>query len=161
MAKARVSPRKPHQKPKPKQVSLDRAYREAPIGLCHFDTELRYVWINEWLAALNGIPVEEHLGCTIEELLPDLAAHVVWQLRRVLETGQPILGGIVKAETEAHPGEKRYYEHNYYAIRSDDGRITGVSCAVQDITERKRAESERLEKALANYRKNAEWLIPN
>ena len=38
-----------------------RAYMEAPIGLCSFDTNLRFVHINDWLAEINGMPVKEHL----------------------------------------------------------------------------------------------------
>lgn len=74
------------------QWSLNLIYREAPIGLCYLDTDLRYVYINEWLAAINGIPVEGHLGRTIAELLPGVAAGVESQLRHVIETGQPITG---------------------------------------------------------------------
>jgi PAS domain S-box-containing protein len=115
-------------------------YRESPIGLCHFDTNLRYVHINEWLAALNGLSMDRHVGRTIGEVLPDVAAGVESQLRRVIESGEPILEGIVVAETAAHPGVKRHYQHNYYPIRSDDGTVVGVSCAVQDVTRRRLAE---------------------
>ncbi|MCZ6767325.1 MAG: PAS domain S-box protein, partial [bacterium] len=48
---------------------LDRFLRNAPIGLCYFDKELRYLRINNWLADLNGIPVEGHLGRTIADVL--------------------------------------------------------------------------------------------
>ena len=33
--------------------------------------------------------------------------------------------------------------HDYYAIRSDDGEIIGVSCCVVDITDLRRAEQAR------------------
>ncbi len=33
-------------------------FAEAPIGLCCFDTNLRFVFINNFLAELNGISVE-------------------------------------------------------------------------------------------------------
>ena len=36
-------------------------YSDAPIGLCYLDLDLRYVQINKWLAALNGLTVSEHL----------------------------------------------------------------------------------------------------
>jgi PAS domain-containing protein len=45
-------------------ASLADVYRQAPIGLCYFDLDLRYVHINERLAALNGLAVDEHLGQT-------------------------------------------------------------------------------------------------
>ena len=63
-----------------------RAYREAPIGLCYFDTDLRYVHINDWLAAINGLTVEEHLGRTVGEVLPGVAAGVESQLRHARAT---------------------------------------------------------------------------
>lgn len=120
---------------------LRRPYREAPIGLCCFDTQLRYTEINDWLAALNGLSVEEHLGCYVSELFPNLAAQIESQLRRVIETGEPILAGSAFAETPAQPSIMRYFQHNYIAMKSDDGTIVGVSCAVEEITERKRAEA--------------------
>ncbi|MCH7686978.1 MAG: PAS domain S-box protein, partial [Planctomycetes bacterium] len=125
---------------------LTRIYREAPVGLCCFDTQLRYLDINEWLAALNGLSVEEHLGRSVSELFPDLAAAIESQLRHVIETGQPMMQGSVFAETLAQPSVKRHFQHNYDAVKSDDGTVVGVSCAVVEITERKRAE-EALQKA--------------
>ncbi len=115
---------------------LERLYAIAPVGLCYFDTDLRFLYINEWLARINGLSVEAHLGQTIDEVLKDVAAGVVPQLRHVLETGEPIIEGTVEAETPAHPGESRRYMHNYYPDKSKDGTVVGVSCVVQDITER-------------------------
>lgn len=118
---------------------LDGLY-EVPVGLCFLDRELRYVFINEWLAKLNGTSVEGHLGRTIGEVLPEVAAGAELQLRHVLETGEPIIEGTVEAQTPADPGQKRLFQHNYYPVVADDGTMVGVSCAVQDITQRKWAE---------------------
>jgi len=125
---------------KPAHKDLQGFYQEAPIGLCSLDTNLRYLHINDWLAELNGLPVEAHLGRTIGEVLPDVAAGVEQQLRKVMETGEPIIDGRVDAETPAYPGVVRNFLHHYYPVRSEDGRIVGVSCVVEDISERKRAE---------------------
>jgi len=113
-----------------------RLYAIAPVGLCYFDTDLRFLYINEWLARINGLPVKAHLGKTIDDVLKDVAVGVVPQLRHVLQTGEPIIEGEVEAETPAHPGESRHYMHNYYPDKSKDGKVVGVSCVVQDITER-------------------------
>ncbi len=123
-------------------TDLKRIYADAPIGLCYLDTDLRYIHINEWLAAINGLEAEKHLGRTIGEVLPHVAAGAESQLRHVIENGQALLGGTVEAETAAHPGVSRFYEHNYYPVKSDDGTVVGVSCAVQDITERRLAERD-------------------
>jgi PAS domain S-box-containing protein len=124
---------------------LKHVYRTAPIGLCLLDTELRYRHINEWLASINGLSVEAHLGRTISEVIPEVSAGVESLLRRVMETGEPVLDGVVEAGTAASPHQKRIFQHSYHAIMSDEGIVVGVSCIVQDITERKRAEDALVE----------------
>jgi len=143
---------------------LQGLYQEAPIGLCSLDTNLRYLHINDWLAELNGFPVEAHLGRTIREVLPDVAAGVEQQLRKVMETGEPLFDGTVEAETPAHPGVVRSFQHHYYPNRSEGGRIVGVSCVVADITERKRVEetlreSEECYRALFEAESDAIFLV--
>jgi len=122
--------------PSEQAVEAERVYATAPVGLCYLDTELRYLYINEWLASINGLSVEAHLGKTIDKVLKDVATGVVPQLRHVLQTGEPIIDGTVEAETPAHPGESRHYMHNYYPDKNKDGTVVGVNCVVQDITER-------------------------
>ncbi len=117
-------------------------YKEAPIGLCVFDQKLRFRHINNWLAEINGVPAEEHLGHSIFEILPDVAQGIEQQLLRVFETGDPIIGGKVEAETPAHPGIKMVYQHSYYPLKLDGTTVVGVSCVVEDITKRIRAEQE-------------------
>ena len=122
----------------PAAADLARQYKEAPIGLCFFierKERLEFSYINDWLAELNGLTVEEHLGRTIAEVLPDVAAGVEQQLRAVLLTGKPIIGGTVEAETAAKPGVRRKFKHNYFRITGEDGTVIGVSCAVYEIAE--------------------------
>jgi PAS domain S-box-containing protein len=122
---------------------------DAPIGLCYLDKELRYLRVSKWLAKLNGIPVEEHLGRRIADVLPDVATGVESQLRHVLQTGEPIVDGLVETTTPAHPTTKRTYMHNYFPDRSADGAVVGISCVVQDVT----AAKKDLEGALAEITK--------
>jgi PAS domain S-box-containing protein len=131
------------EEPEPSELvsEMERLYAIAPVGLCYFDTDLRFLYINEWLARINGLPVEAHLGKTIDEVLQDVAVGVVPQLQRVLKTGEPIIEGTVEAETPAHPGESRHYMHNYYPDKNKDGTVVGVSCVVYDITERNELET--------------------
>ena len=115
-------------------------YKEAPIGLCVFDLDLRFLHINNWLAAMNGVSIEEHLGRSIREVLPTAAAGIESQLHQVIDTGKPIVGGTIQAETRARPGIRSTFQHNYYPLESDDSTVVGVTCVVEDVTERKQAE---------------------
>ena len=115
-------------------ADVERIYAIAPVGLCYLDKDLRFRYVNKWLARLNGVPVEAHIGEKIGDVLKDIADIIVPQLRHVLETGEPIIEGEVEAETPAHPGKSRHYMHNYYPDKDKDGMVVGVSCVVYDIT---------------------------
>ncbi|MEE9130385.1 MAG: PAS domain-containing protein [Phycisphaerales bacterium] len=104
------------------------------VGMCLFDTELRYLQINPYLAAINGLSVEAHLGRTISEVIPDVAARVEPLLRGVMKTGKPVIDGFVFAETAASPQKKRVFQHSYHVVRSGEGVVVGVRCIVQEIT---------------------------
>jgi PAS domain S-box-containing protein len=117
-------------------------YANAPVGLAAHDRELRFLAINPRLAAINGPPVEAHLGRTPQEAIPELAPMVEPIIRRVLDTGQPVNEIEFEMETAAHPGERRHYLASYYPVRgAGDGAVEGVSIAVLDIDARKRAET--------------------
>ena len=54
-------------------AELEALYRASDAGLALLDRELRYLRLNERLAAMNGAPLEAHLGRTVREVVPDLA----------------------------------------------------------------------------------------
>ncbi|HUE95947.1 MAG TPA: PAS domain-containing protein, partial [Longimicrobiaceae bacterium] len=117
-------------------------YETAPVGLCVLDRELRFVRINERLARINGVPAREHIGRTIREVVPQLAEVAEPLLRRVLETGQPILNAELSGETAAHPGETREWVENYLPLRGETGEVFGINVVVDDVTERRRGEED-------------------
>src|SRR5579862_9156251 len=68
---------------------LDGLLMAAPVGLGVVDREFRFVQINPALAAINGGPVEDHLGLTVAESVPDLWPELEPLYRGVLERGEP------------------------------------------------------------------------
>lgn len=109
-------------------------------GTCKLDLELRYVEVSPWLAHLHGLSVFEHIGMTVREILPDMADMVEVQLQHVLDEGTPLIGGQAYAETPAHPGVLRLFEHDFVPVKDEAGRVVGVICAVQDVTQEKLAK---------------------
>ncbi len=69
---------------------LDTLFTTAPVGLGFIDTDLRYVRVNQALAKLNGLSVEDHLGRSLGEVLGPLAEAVVPLYQRVLDERRPI-----------------------------------------------------------------------
>ncbi len=117
-------------------------FENAPVGLVLFDRELRYRQVNRALAAMNGLPVEAHLGKRLSELLPGLPREVEAQLRRVLDGGE-VIAGEVRGETPALPGEERIWETSHFPVKRRDGEVIGVGNVVIDVTERRRTAEER------------------
>jgi two-component system CheB/CheR fusion protein len=123
-------------------VELEAIYRTAPVGLCVLDAELRFVRINERLAEINGVPAADHLGRTVREVLPHLADAVEPPLRRILETGTPVLDVEINGETPAQPGVTRTWIESWFPLEDETGRTVGINIVAEEVTERKRAERE-------------------
>jgi PAS domain-containing protein len=121
---------------------LDTVLSRAPIGFAFIDTELRYVRVNAHFAAVNGVPVEAHLGRTVREVVPDIATNVEPLLRRVLETGEPLLGVEADGARLGRPRDPRVWEGSIFPVRGPNATIIGVGLVITEVTQRRRAEEE-------------------
>ncbi|MCY1015793.1 PAS domain-containing protein [Pyxidicoccus sp. MSG2] len=122
---------------------LDTFLNHAPIGLGFLGRDLRYLRINDALAALHGRRREEEIGKTIREMTPHMAPHIEPLMRQVLETGTPIIGIAMTGEVPATPGEPRHWLVSYYPVRTESGAILGVGAVVVEVTEERRAQADR------------------
>lgn len=120
-------------------AELETLYDAAPIGLAMFSKDLRFLRVNDTLARINGIPAEQHIDRTPRQIVPTLAEQVEPFLRKVLETGEPVLGVEVEGETPKSPGLRRSWREHFYPVLFDHS-IEGVGAVVEEITEQKRAE---------------------
>ncbi len=123
-------------------AEIEAIYRTAPIGLNVLDPDLRFIRINQRLADINGYSVEDHIGRTVQDLLPDLADAATAILRPILETGEPRLNVEIQGETPAQPGVMRTWLEHFLPLKNGD-RVIGISTVCEEITERKQAEAER------------------
>lgn len=121
-------------------ADLEEIYRVAPVGLCFLDRDLRFVRINEFLAAVNGVPVEAHIGRTLREVVPNIADRTEELYLQVIATGQPALNFEVVGRTHAAETADRTWLVSYTPLFRQ-GEVVGVNTVVQDITAR--AEAER------------------
>ncbi|HEU4697890.1 MAG TPA: PAS domain-containing protein [Gemmatimonadales bacterium] len=120
---------------------LDATLHSAPVGLCYLDRDLRYVRINQVLADANGLPVAAHLGRTVREVLPALAEQIEPLLRRVFETGEPVLDReVVDTERRGTPGRPEYWVVSFYPVTGPDGPVQWVGAVAVDMTDRRQAE---------------------
>jgi PAS domain S-box-containing protein len=132
---------------------IEQIYRYTPVGLCVIDREHRYVRINERLAAMNGLSVDQHIGRTMWEIAPKIADFVVECYRKVFLTGEPVLDLEVNGFT-ARSEEASDWVCSYFPLKDAAGAVSGIVASVVDITDRKRAERALLRSEAELARKN-------
>src|SRR6266487_3335584 len=134
---------------------LDAFFTTAPAGLAILDRELRSVQLNETLALMNARPVADHLGHSVREVLPAIAATLEPMLQGILDTGEPVLNIELSGETPAQPGVTRYWRASYFPIaaraRRGKNGPGGIGAIVVEDTPRRHAE-RALRRSGADYR---------
>jgi two-component system, chemotaxis family, CheB/CheR fusion protein len=114
-------------------AEIEELYRVSPGAMGMVDRDLRYLRVNPKLAEVNGIPAESHMGRSIAELVPDLAPQATTAIRRVFETGDPILGDRIRGHTREEPPQERVWEVDWYPVHSGE-ELVAVGFNVTDIT---------------------------
>lgn len=128
---------------------VDTLLATSPVGLAFLDRELRYVRINKTLAEVNQHSPAEHLGRTVNELLPSVLSEWLMPiLHRVLETGEPSGSFEFSAPPGAPLPQGHTWVASYYPVRTQGGELLGIGCVLLDITAHKQAE-KALEQALS------------
>jgi PAS domain S-box-containing protein len=113
----------------------------APVGFALVDRQFRIVRINRALAEVNGAPLEDQLGRTVAEVVPDVWSQMEFVYRSVLETGEPVVNLEVDREV-GETGDRRHWLASFYPVIIDE-EVIGVGVVVVDITDRKEAENFR------------------
>jgi len=148
---------------------LDTILFNIPLGVAILEgPEFRYFRVNKVLAELNGLSVEEHLGKTLEEVLPPKTVNTVLpNLRKVYENGETIFNREFKVRLGSNSA-KEFYLMDWHFPIIVDGVIQAVGAIVMDITERRQLEKkikkqhQQLKKTnqeLSKYHKNLEKLV--
>ena len=120
---------------------LETLQSSAPVGFGFLDREFRTVRANQTLADINGLSIEEQIGRTVEEAVPDLWPQIEPVCHQVLETGEPVVNLEVEGQAPA-TGERRCWLSSFYPVRLAS-EVIGIGLVVVDITERRRAEDLR------------------
>jgi PAS domain S-box-containing protein len=135
---------------------LKALYQSAPVGLALLDRDLKFVRVNEALAAINGLSADEHIGRHVFDVVPVLRDVAEPLFRHVLETGKPAKDVEIEGETSQAPGVKRCWIEQFYPLKDDVGAVVGIGIVCQEVTEHRRAERARalLSRELSHRIKN-------
>lgn len=136
---------------------LESSLTNAPIGFAFFDREHRFTRINETLAQINDLPVEEHLGRSLREILPASADRFDPLIDHVFETHRPLQNIELASGTQADPDSKFHWLISLYPVMDQNQDPIYVGVVVVNITDRKQAE-EALRRSEERFRVMAETL---
>lgn len=128
---------------------LQALFASDDIGLGLVDTDLRYVMVNDALAAINGLPAEEHEGQLVRDVLSSFADEIVAMLRHVIETREPLVDFALQG-LPADPSADRHFLGTYSPLIEGDS-VVGVGALLVEMTERVRSERSLIEQARSVY----------
>jgi PAS domain S-box-containing protein len=129
-------------RPHAHSTELESIYRSAPIGLAFLSTDCHYLMINQHLTEICGISIEDHLGRSVRETVPQVADQVEQIVRTILLTGEPITGIEVNGQRPDGSNTDRVWITYWHPLKNEVGAIIGINVAAEEITERKHAEAD-------------------
>ncbi len=126
-------------------AEVDSMLANATVGLAFANRKYECIRINQYLADIDGIPVEQHIGRKLCELLPHASSFIESDLERVFETGRPISGRELALQNPVRPWETRYLVLGHFPVLHADGSVRSVGTSVTDVTTRIRSEKTQAE----------------
>ena len=129
--------------------NLEQLFEQARFGVSIIDRDLRYLYLNDRMAVIDGISVGEHHGKTVRELDPQVASAIEPILLRTIGECVPFVEHEVVVPKPLPDGscENRFWSICCHPLVGDDGAVMRCGLTVQDITEQKikeRVQTERL-----------------
>ena len=124
------------------EVLLDGIFAGAPVGIALFAPDLRYLRVNDSYAGITGVAAAEHIGHSIREIVPGVAAVASEMLGQVLRTGEAVHEAVITAPA-GQDGSQRRLIASYIPLVIPGGEVAGLAALVRDDTERHSAQRRR------------------
>jgi len=124
-----------------REAQLNAFFSNAPVGLAIIDKDLLFQRINGPFAELNGLDFRDQIGKPLRAVIADLSHQIEPLLRKVANTGEPLLAQEIKGPIPSTPGVTGWWLKSLFPIAKDGDVVTQMGIVVQDITGLKRAES--------------------
>lgn len=120
-------------------AKLESLLAASPVGIGFLDPDLRFLRINQALAAFSGFAAADHIGKTVDAVDPAASARAIPILQEVLATGEPVVNlqfDIVRPVT----GEPATVLASFFPVRRPSGGVSGVGIVAVDVTDQRRTQ---------------------
>ncbi|WP_328946462.1 SpoIIE family protein phosphatase [Streptomyces sp. NBC_00250] len=119
---------------------LDALFETCPIGLVMLDEKLRYVHLNQALADMDGTPIEDHIGRSMEEfMITSDGGEYQRMLRAVADEGRTVVSTLVVLRTPGRPDRDQVRSVSFFPLSQAVGTRPGVGGLLVDVTDREQA----------------------
>jgi PAS domain S-box-containing protein len=116
-------------------AELGALYASTAVGVGLIGRDLTFIRVNAALAAMNGIPPEDHVGRTVGELLPGLEDAARDLMDRLVSSRRPIGPFDLVGETPAQPSVQRIWSETWTPVFDERGDVIAASMLVTDVTD--------------------------
>jgi len=111
---------------------LSKLLNAPNIGFAMVDEGLRYVYVNEALARMHGLPATGHYGKTVRDVLGDGGSRVEDTLRKTFTTGESFFNFEFSA-TLPNRSDAGHWVGNYFPIAQHEGKMKRVGVIVVEL----------------------------
>jgi PAS domain S-box-containing protein len=115
-------------------------FSSSTVGFGILDSQLRYTRLNDVLPRMAGLKPEDLIGKSVPEIFGERGVRTEAVLRKVLQTGTPLLDREISTELPTQPGQMRHWLVNYFPIPGERGSFTQLGVIAVDVTARRNAE---------------------
>jgi len=105
---------------------------ESNIAFSVFDQRLRFRFVNDALAKINRVPVQDHIGESVRKIAGDLALKAEPILESIFETGKVVSGFEISGKLPKRP-DVGHWIATYFPIRNKRGRVIRVGVLSVEI----------------------------
>ncbi len=121
------------------EATLEAFFATSPGILNIEDNEFRYIKTDAVTPTYFGLDRQTIIGKSVRELAPEFASDYESMMKRVIDTGEPVLNVEVKSPVPARPGEITYWRASYFRVPISEGKY-GIGIMGVEITDIKKAE---------------------
>ncbi len=137
---------------------LDSMLAHAPVGMAFFDSQTRFIRMNEFFAGMNGLLIGKHIGRSVTEIFAGKTGETIREsIEQVFETAEPVRDLEVNVGEPEEDGRLTTWLVNIYPVKSAGPAVRWVGAVIVDTTGIKRSEDalRRTEKLAAVGRLSA------
>jgi len=111
-------------------------------GIAVLDCDFRYLFINPILADFNGHSVEQHIGRSVREVLPELADCILPLLTQVRDSAIPLLDFNL-SPVSAGKTAIGHWTGSYIPVLSDDQQVVAIAVVATNQTREKQLQQSQ------------------